>query len=102
PLTSLRTAVHTVVSYRLPVPGFAIRPFVVPIAEHIFRQDARMLGLQTRTLLHFGREAFASTELDAIGPIALRLLQKASRGSEHPAEGGLEAPVAEKRFRLNV
>jgi len=102
PLTPLRTAVHTVVSYRLPVPGFVIRPFVIPIAEHIFRQDARMLALQTQTLRHFGREAFTSTELDAIGPIALRLLQKASRGSERAVEGGLEAPVAEKRFRLNV
>lgn len=100
PLTPLRTAVHTVVSYRLPLPRWLIRPFVVPVAEHVFKQDARMLRLQTRTLLHFGREAFTSTELDAIGPVALKLMQKASRGPSSGEAG--EVPVKERRFRLNV
>lgn len=97
PLEDFRTAVHTLGSFRLPVPGSLVRPFVTPIAEHIFKQDAAMLKLQTNTLRDFGAEHFVSTGLDAIGPAALKLLRKAAAG---PVDD--EGPVLERRFTLRL
>lgn len=97
PLADFRTAVHTLGSFRLPVPGALLRPLVTPIAEHVFRQDAAMLRLQTESLQTFGTEHFASTELDAIGPAALKLLRQAAQGSVDP-----EGPVIERRFTLRL
>jgi len=97
PLEDFRTAVHTLVSFRLPIPGAMIRPFVTPVAERVFKQDAVMLARQTRTIRESGGEHFVSTELDAIGPAALKLLRKAATGAVDP--GG---PVTERRFTLRL
>jgi len=61
-------------------------------------QDAKMLELQTRTVQRFGVERFASTEIDVIGPQALRLLLQAQRGEKPPAD----APPEEHRVRMRV
>ncbi|MCI0570135.1 MAG: aromatic ring-hydroxylating dioxygenase subunit alpha, partial [Myxococcaceae bacterium] len=94
PVGDFDTRVHAVVTYRLPAPGWLVRPFVTPVAEHVFRQDARVLALQTQALQAFGGEQFASTELDVIGPAALRLLRRAAQGAPTPGD---EAGEAEER-----
>lgn len=104
PVGDFDTEVWAVVTFRLPVPGWLVRPFVTPVAEHIFKQDARMLTRQTQALQRFGAEQYASTELDAIGPAALRLMRKAAQGAPTaaPEEGGAEPPVEERRFTMRA
>lgn len=96
PLSDFETHVFAVVTFRLPVPAWLVRPFVAPIATHIFRQDARMLTLQTKTLRQFGTERFASTEIDVIGPAALQLLRQAEKGLARSEE------VREHRVKLRI
>lgn len=100
PLGEHETALHAVVTFRLPVPGWFVRPVVAPIAGLIFRQDARMLSLQTDTVERFGGERFASTELDVLGPQILRLLREAARGEEPP--GDPARILHEHRVRMRV
>jgi phenylpropionate dioxygenase-like ring-hydroxylating dioxygenase large terminal subunit len=100
PLGDLETALHAVVTFRLPVPGFLVRPIVAPVAALIFRQDARMLSLQTANVERFGGERFATTEIDVLGPQILRLLREAERGA---GRGDGPGPVLhEHRVRMRV
>lgn len=98
PIGDFDTELHAVVSFRLPLPPWLVRPFVTPIAAHIFHQDARILALQTQTVQRFGGEQFASTEIDVLGPQILRLLLQAQRGEEVPKD----APPEEHRVRMRV
>ena len=100
PVDDTRTELHSVVTFRLPVPGWLVRPVVAPIAARIFRQDARMLALQAKTIQRFGGERFASTELDVLGPQILRLLRDAERGAL--VEGDRDRVVHEHRVRMRV
>jgi phenylpropionate dioxygenase-like ring-hydroxylating dioxygenase large terminal subunit len=92
------TVVNAVVTFRMPLPHWLVRPLLTPIALHIFRQDAHILASQTDTLHHFGSETFASTELDVLGPPILRLLRQAER-EKTPAQA--EA-VQETRLKMRV
>lgn len=85
PRSDFETVVYAVVTFKLPVPGWLISPFVAPIALHIFKQDGWMLALQTDNIRRFGGEQYASTEIDVLGPHVWRLLKQASR-RESPAE----------------
>jgi phenylpropionate dioxygenase-like ring-hydroxylating dioxygenase large terminal subunit len=100
PLSDLETALHAVVTFRLPVPGFLVRPIVAPVAGLIFRQDARMLALQTANLERFGAERFATTEIDVLGPQILRLLREVERGGA--PEDGAGPAAHEHRVRMRV
>ena len=76
--------VYAVVTYKLPVPGWLVRPFVSPVATRIFAQDAVMLARQRAQIRRFGGEKYTSTELDVLGPQVTLLLKQAAAGE--PAE----------------
>jgi phenylpropionate dioxygenase-like ring-hydroxylating dioxygenase large terminal subunit len=102
PVGDFDTEVWAVVTFRLPVPGWLVKPFVTPVVERIFAQDARMLAQQTRTLQAFGAEQYANTELDAIGPGALRLMRKAAQGGAPEVDAEAAEKVEERRFTMRA
>lgn len=97
PSEETRTDLHTVVSWRSPLPATATRLAVEPLARWILRQDASMLRAQSSTIRRFGRKRFASTELDFFGPAIERLLLR----RRDPARATEEIP-AEQRIELTV
>jgi phenylpropionate dioxygenase-like ring-hydroxylating dioxygenase large terminal subunit len=97
PVDDWETEVYAVVTFRMPLPHWLVKPFLTPVALHIFQQDARMLERQTRTLQHFGTETYASTEIDVLGPPILRLLRQAER-EKTPAQ----AEVHETRLKMRT
>jgi phenylpropionate dioxygenase-like ring-hydroxylating dioxygenase large terminal subunit len=99
PVEDFRTRLFSAVTFRLPVPGWLVRPFLTPVGKHIFRQDARMLTLQTENVRRFGGERFATTEVDVLGPQIWRLLRQAARG-ETPVAGDAPEHVHRVRMRL--
>jgi hypothetical protein len=96
PVSDFVTRIFALVSFRLRVPGALIKPFLHPIALAIFKQDAKILKMQTESIQRFGGEQFASTEIDVLGRHIWRLLKSAERGDS----GGDE--VHEERVRLVV
>jgi phenylpropionate dioxygenase-like ring-hydroxylating dioxygenase large terminal subunit len=80
PVEDFRTRMHAVVSYRLPFPGWLVRPILEPVAMRIFRQDAAILQRQTETIRRFGGERYVSTEIDVLGGHIWRLLKAAENG----------------------
>jgi phenylpropionate dioxygenase-like ring-hydroxylating dioxygenase large terminal subunit len=99
PVDDFRTRLYSVVTFRLAVPGWLVRPLLTPVATRIFRQDARILALQASNIERFGGERFATTELDVLGPQIWRLLRQAARGESSPAE---DAAPHEHRVRMRV
>lgn len=93
PESDTRTRVYAVVTFRLPLPGWLVKPAVLPIASRIFAQDAVMLARQTDTVRRFGGERFTSTELDVLGPQVTRLLKQAA---------AKEAPGAPHEHRVQM
>ena len=91
------TWVYAVVTFRLPLPHWIIKPFIMPVALHIFQQDARILESQTETIRRFGTETFASSEVDVLGPSILRLMRQVER-EKAPAA----AEVHETRLKMQV
>ncbi|HTJ81779.1 MAG TPA: aromatic ring-hydroxylating dioxygenase subunit alpha, partial [Polyangiaceae bacterium] len=67
PVSDFVTRIHAVVSYRMRIPGFLLRPLLTPLALRVFQQDALILAEQTETIRRFGGESFASTEIDVLG-----------------------------------
>lgn len=96
PVDDFDTRIYVVVSLRLPVPGWLVKPFVTPVAAHIFKQDAQMLRLQTETVRSFGGERYATTEIDALGPQIWRLLRNAAKPGAEPL------PPEETRVRMRT
>jgi phenylpropionate dioxygenase-like ring-hydroxylating dioxygenase large terminal subunit len=97
PVEDFRTIIYSVISFRLRLPGWLVRPFLTPIAWRILRQDAEVLRRQSELIRRFGGEQFVSTEIDLLGPHIWRLLKDAERG-----EPQAEAPVQERRIRMSV
>jgi phenylpropionate dioxygenase-like ring-hydroxylating dioxygenase large terminal subunit len=98
PVDDWDTVVHAVVTFRMPLPHWLVKPFLTPVALHIFQQDARILERQTETIHRFGTETYASTELDVLGPPILRLLRQAERGKPSaPAD-----TVVETRLKMRT
>ncbi len=99
------THLYAVISFKLPIPGGLIVPFLKPIALRIFGQDAAILERQTENIRSFGGEQYVSTEVDVLGPQILRLLRAAERGkTDRKADGkadGASEP-AERRFTMEV
>ncbi len=96
PVDDFDTRIYVVVSLRLPLPGWLVKPFVTPIATHIFKQDAQILRKQTETIRAFGGERYATTEIDVLGPQIWRLLRHASRADGPPL------PDEETRVRMRT
>ncbi len=103
PISDFETLLYAVVTFRLPLPHWLVRPFIQPVALHILKQDVRMLALQTDAVRRFGGEQYASTEIDVLGPQILRLLLEAQRGDvaavASPEAG---APWDEHRMRMRT
>ncbi|WP_224364918.1 aromatic ring-hydroxylating oxygenase subunit alpha [Hyalangium versicolor] len=98
PVSDWETLVYAVVTFRLPIPHWLVKPFLTPVALHIFSQDARILKRQTDTIHRFGTEMYVSTELDVLGPAILRLLRSVEREKVKPAD----EPVQETRLKMLV
>lgn len=110
PVSDYDTRLYACVSARTRLPGWLLKPIVLPLALRIFGQDAVVLAQQTATLRRFGKPHFVSTDLDLLGPHVLRLLKRATRsdaaepdapvpGSEPPSHG---APEVERTTRMYV
>jgi phenylpropionate dioxygenase-like ring-hydroxylating dioxygenase large terminal subunit len=97
PVSDFQTELYAVISFKLPLPGVVVVPFLKPIALRIFGQDAEVLERQTETIRRFGGEQYMSTEIDVVGNHILRLLRDAERGARK-ADG---EPV-EKRLTMLV
>ncbi len=80
PLEPFVTRAYAVISFRLRIPGWLIKPFLAPVAMSIFKQDARILAKQTQQIQRFGGESFVSTEVDILGSQIWRLLKRAADG----------------------
>ncbi len=86
PVADYRTKLLIAFSYRLPVPGWVVRPILRSFAMRIFRQDAAILARQTETIERFGEESYKFTEIDVLGAEIYDLLRR-GRGAESPASG---------------
>lgn len=80
PVEDFVTDIHAVVSYKMRIPGWIVKPLLEPLALRVFAQDAEMLATQTETVKRFGGEQFVSTEIDVLGKHIRRLLRSAERG----------------------
>ena len=80
PVEDFRTVLYAVISFRLRLPGWLVKLFLQPVADRIFRQDARILREQTEAVRRFEGEHYASTEIDVLGFQIRRLLRRAERG----------------------
>lgn len=78
PVDDFVTKLYACVSFKMRIPGWAVKPVLDPIAMKIFSQDAEMLDIQTKTIKRFGGEHYTSTEIDLMGPQIWRLLKRAS------------------------
>ncbi len=86
PVTDFVTRLYAVISLRVRIPGWLVKPVLQPIALKIFRQDAEILETQTRQIRAFGGEQFMSTDADVLGREIWRLMRQAERGEPEAAE----------------
>ena len=96
PITDSCTQILAVISYRLPVPGWMIRPVLGPMLRKVFQQDAVMLQRQSETVQRFGGERYVSTELDVMGPQIWQMLKQAEQGVT------LSSDIKERRVHMDV
>lgn len=81
PVNDFVTRIFAVVSFKLRLlPGWLIKPILMPLAMRVFQQDAKILQMQTDLIHRFGGEQFVSTEIDVMGKHIWRLLKAAERG----------------------
>lgn len=97
PVDDFRTRFVSVASFRLPLPSLLVRALLAPLARRIFRQDARMLRLQSDTVRRFGAERYVSTEADLLGPHVWKLLRDGA-----PDGAASTTPEFEKRVEIQV
>jgi phenylpropionate dioxygenase-like ring-hydroxylating dioxygenase large terminal subunit len=88
PVEDFLTTIYAVVSFKMRLPGWLVRPFVKPLALRVFKQDAYILENQTRLIREFGGEQFVSTDIDVLGRHIWRLLKQAERGDAGGEEEG--------------
>lgn len=95
PRTATVTDLFATVALRVPIPNPLLRTVFKPVAMRILRQDIEILRRQTEQIERFGREEFASTEIDVLGLRIKKLLREAAAGRRHPV-------VEERRIRMLV
>jgi phenylpropionate dioxygenase-like ring-hydroxylating dioxygenase large terminal subunit len=100
PVAEHQTLLHSAITFHLRLPHAAVKAAVLPIANRILNQDARILRLQSESVRRFGGEHFASTELDVLGQHIRKLLRQAERG-ESPDDGAATGEP-ERRVRMRV
>ena len=81
PIDDFLTRAYATITFRLRIPGWLVHPFFGPLAMKIFKQDARILKLQTETIQRFDGASFSSTEIDLLGAQIWRLMSRAQEGS---------------------
>ncbi|MCA9672489.1 MAG: aromatic ring-hydroxylating dioxygenase subunit alpha [Myxococcales bacterium] len=86
PVSDFETRLYSVVSFRLPLPGWLVAPVLRPVALRILKQDAEMLREQNAMVHRFGGEQYISTEADVLGSHIMRLLRNAERGEREPSD----------------
>ena len=101
PVGEHETLLHSAVTFSLRLPHAPVKAAVLPIANRILSQDARILRLQSQSVRRFGGEHFASTELDVLGQHVRKLLRQAERGEAPPGDGAAAAEP-ERRVRMRV
>ena len=92
PLADYRTKLFIAFSYRLPVPGWLVQPFLRTFAMRIFRQDAWMLARQSETIERFGEENYKFTEIDVLSSQIFELLR----------DGRSPGATGERTLRMQV
>ena len=93
PVEDYVTRLFVMFTFRLPIPGALVTPFLRPFALRVFKQDAAMLARQTGTIATFGEERYKFTEIDVLGAEIFDLLRRGR-------DGGLVAQ--ERRLTLAV
>lgn len=93
PVSDFVTRIYAVVSFKMRLPGWLVKPFVKPLALRVFQQDAFILERQTDVVSRFGGEQFASTDIDVVGRHVWRLLKAAERGDTRGEEERLEVKL---------
>jgi hypothetical protein len=78
PVSDHDTVMTAVVSAKTRVPGWLLKPLVLPFGLFIFGQDRRILKLQSDAIRRFGAEDFNSTEIDLLGHHIGRLMRLAA------------------------
>jgi phenylpropionate dioxygenase-like ring-hydroxylating dioxygenase large terminal subunit len=96
PESDFVTRGYVAISYRMPLPGWIIRPFVEPVLWRILKQDADMLQRVSDNVERFGGERYTSTELDVLGPHIWQLLRQAEKGQPPQEE------TSERRIQMLV
>lgn len=97
PVDDFETKMFAVVSLKLRLPTWLLRPVIEPFAMQIFRQDAWILKEQTIAIERWGGERFQSTEIDLMGAQILRLLKRSASGKLGP-----DTEPWRKEIRLKV
>ncbi|MFP5320127.1 MAG: Rieske 2Fe-2S domain-containing protein [Acidimicrobiia bacterium] len=100
PVGEHQTLLHSAVTFSLRLPHAAVKAAVLPVANRILNQDARILKLQSESVRRFGGEHFVSTELDVLGQHIRKLLRMAERGEGDGAVASTAEP--ERRIRMRV
>ena len=81
PISDTMVRMYTVVAVKVRVWTWLLKPFVLPFALRVVRQDQKMLETQLQCIQDFGGEAFNYTEVDVLGSSISRLLKRASQQS---------------------
>lgn len=79
PISDTEVRLYAVVAVKLRIWAPLLRPFVLPFAIQVLRQDQKMLAKQQQCIADFGGENFNYTEVDVLGPSIMRLLKRASQ-----------------------
>ena len=81
PISDTKVRMFTVVSVKVRVWTWLLRPIVLPFALRVVRQDQKMLKTQLDCIQEFGGEDFNYSEVDVLGTSINRLLKLASKDS---------------------
>jgi phenylpropionate dioxygenase-like ring-hydroxylating dioxygenase large terminal subunit len=81
PVEDYFTRLFVMFTFRLPVPGALVKPFLRPFAMRVFKQDAAMLERQTETIERFGEERYKFTEIDILGTEIFDLMRGGRKGA---------------------
>ena len=79
PITDTLVRMHTVVAVKIRIWTWLLKPFVLPFALRVVKQDQVMLKTQLDCIEDFGGEAFNYTEVDVLGTSISRLMKRASK-----------------------
>lgn len=90
PLEAFKTRLYVSITFRLPIPHWLVKVFTTPVAMRIMKQDAVIVRMQRDNLERFGRDQYASTELDAFGQHILKIWREGT------------AEESERRFRMKI